>query len=77
MFRLYKTARRRLVQDLLFIDEEEGEDGREAVVRQASEKRSKLLYIDVTTLFNNEAEDIRGWNFLDDSRNQLALDRTQ
>jgi hypothetical protein len=50
------------------------EDGREAVVSQASERRSKLPRVDVTALFDNEAEDMRGWNFLDDGRNQLAVD---
>jgi len=61
VFGLCETARRRLVRDLLFIeddDEHEHEGG--AVVRPASENWSKLPHVDVTTLFDNEAEDVRG-----------------
>jgi superfamily II DNA helicase RecQ len=76
MFGLCETARRRLVRDLLFI-EEEGEDDGEAAIDSASEGRSKLPQLDVKTLFDNEAEDVRGWNFLDDGRNQLTVDGTR
>jgi len=73
VFRLCETARRRLVQDLLFIEYKDEEEGG-TVVSPASKGKSKLLYVDVTTLFDNESEDIRGWNFLDNSCNQLAVD---
>ena len=76
VFGLCETARRRLVQDLLFIEHGDN-DEKDATVGSAPEKVSRLPQLDMTTLFDNEAEDKRGWNFLDDSRNQLAVDGTR
>jgi hypothetical protein len=59
MFGLCKIARRWLVRDLLFI-KREGEDDGEAAIDLASKGRSKLLQLDVKTLFDNKAEDVRG-----------------
>ena len=56
------------MQDLLFIEHGD-DDEKDATVGSAPEKVSRLPQLDMTTLFDNEAEDERGWNFLDDSRN--------
>ena len=76
VFGLCETARRRLVRDLLFIEYEDDDEGG-AVAGSTPEKVSKLPQLDITTLFDNEAEGERGWNFLDDGRNQLAVDGTR
>jgi hypothetical protein len=59
VFGLCETVRRRLVQDLLFIEHED-DDEEDAIVGSAPEKVSRLPQLDITTLFDNEAEDERG-----------------
>jgi superfamily II DNA helicase RecQ len=57
VFGLWETARRRLVKELLFIEDEKD-----------------MPPIDIAALFDNEAEDAQGWCFLNDSRNEFAVD---
>lgn len=65
VFGLWETARRRLINDLLFVSDLDDRGS------------SDLPKVDVGTLFDNEAEDVQGWNFLDDSRNHFEVDGTQ
>jgi superfamily II DNA helicase RecQ len=58
VFGLWETARRRLVKELLFVEDEDRE----------------LPPVDIAKLFDNEAEDARGWSVLDDGRNDFAVD---
>lgn len=69
IFGLWQTARRRLLRDLLFVDD--GEDEDELSIR---DRRSGLPSVDVASLFDNEAEDAAGWNFLHDGRNEFVVD---
>ena len=57
MYRLNKSGRQRLIEDLLFI-----EGGREV------EGRARLPRLDLGKLYDNPAELTEGWNFLNNHR---------
>jgi hypothetical protein len=63
IYRLNESVRKRLMEDLLCI--EGGREGGE---------RARLPRLDLGKLYNNLAELIEGWSFLNDYRSQWEVD---